>query len=124
MKTPIPAPRATIGAHRLWTTLWTGLGQLAENLSRPGGNPLATADAAAAFHSATTTAGRPATGPVDGHSRPHLGGRQVSPGSTDPMTTTFIYFIKRPSTKQARRLAKLAACPLPCTTARTGGSFL
>ena len=124
MKIPISAPRTTIGAHRLWTTLWMSSGQSEENISHPGGKQLATAAAAAAFHSGTTAAGRQTTAPVDARSSHHLRRRRMSPASTDPMTTTFIYFTLRPSTKQARRLVALATCPLTCTTARTGGSFL
>ena len=124
MNAPISVPRTTIGAHRLWTTLWTSLGQTEENVGCPGGNQLATGTMPAAFHSAATAFRRPATAPVDTRNPRQLGRRQMSPGSTDPMTTTFIYFIDRPSTKQAPRLAPLAAGPPTCTTARTGGSFL
>ena len=124
MKVPITVPGTTIGAHRLWTTLWTDLGQPEENLSLPGGNQLASRVWPGPLHSAVTAAGRPATGPVDTRKAAQLRKCQMSPASTDPMTTTFLYFTQIPSTKQAQRREASAAGPLIGTTARTGGVFL
>ncbi len=69
MNAPISVPRTTIGAHRLWTTLWMSLGQTEENVGCPGGNQLATGAAPTAFHSAVTAFSRAATAPVDTRSR-------------------------------------------------------
>ncbi len=71
-----------------------------------------------------TRPGRPpgrCTATVDADNGAELRQRQISPGSTDPMTTTFFYKTEIPSTKQAPGGARLLTCQLILPT---GGSFL
>lgn len=117
----IPAPRATISAHRLWTNLWMRLGQAEDNHIRPGGNRLANDGRHAGIHS-RHAAGRPhGTASVDARTLAEQQQRLISPVSTDPMTTTFVYYAEIPSTKQATSaVRRVARWHVP----RTGGSFL
>jgi hypothetical protein len=62
-----------------------------------------------------------ATGTVDAETGPELRRRPISPGSTDPMTTTCMYSREIPNTKQAPGGARLLTCQLILPT---GGSFL
>ena len=97
-------------AHRLWMTLWMSLGQAADNSARPGGNSQMSCGRRAGVHTRATARPRAHGAPVDAGSRPDLAVGQMSPGSTDPMTTTFLYLSSNPRTKQA------SSCP------DTGGS--
>ena len=97
-------------AHRLWMTLWMSLGQAADNSARPGGNSQVSCGRRAGVHTPATGRPRAAAVPVHAGSRRDLAGCELSPGSTDPMTTTFIYLSSNPRTKQA------SSCP------DTGGS--
>jgi hypothetical protein len=94
-------------AHRLWMNLWTSLGQPADNCARPGGNSQMSCGRRPGVHTAVTARPRALNVAVDGESRRDLAGRALSPGSTDPMTTTFIYLSSNPRTKQA------SSCPDP-----------
>ena len=117
----IPAPRATISAHRLWTNLWTRLGQAEDNCSQPGGNRKAASRRHGGVHSRGPAAGSPGTAAVDARTRADLRKHLMSPVSTDPMTTTILYFAEIPSTKQAARtLSRAGRWQIP----RPGGSFL
>ena len=116
----IAVPRATISAHRLWTNLWMRLGQAWDNPRKPGGNRQPNGSGQPGVHRTGAAAFRPATGAVDTRTRAGLLGRQISPASTDPMTTTFLYSNDIPSTKQAARaISRATRWHVP----RTGGSF-
>ena len=94
-------------AHRLWMTLWMSLGQAAENCARPGGNSNMSCGRQPGVHTAVTGRPRATDQAVDSESRRDLAGCGISPGSTDPMTTTFLYLTDNPRTKQA------SSCPDP-----------
>ena len=94
-------------AHRLWMTLWMSGGQAEDNDARPGGNSNMSCERRSGIHTAITARPRALAAPVDAKSRPDLAGRRLSPGSTDPMTTTFLYLSSNPRTKQA------GSCPDP-----------
>src|SRR6185437_2419885 len=99
-----------ISTHRLWMTLWMSLGQAEENDARPGGNSNMSCGRRPGVHTAVTGRPRAPRAAVDSESRRDLAGCGISPGSTDPMTTTYFYLSSNPSTKQA------SSCP------DTGGS--
>jgi hypothetical protein len=104
-------------AHRLWIRLWMSLGQQRENSGHPGGNAGVTGTRRVALHSLAAAAPRPATAAVHDHSRSCLRGRRISPGSTDPMTTTFLHFQRDTHCKKARRPRRRGDLDLT----RTGG---
>ena len=79
--------------------------------ARPGGR----------VHSRRRRLPGPRTATVDADNGAELRQRQISPGSTDPMTTTSFYKSEIPSTKQAPGGARLLTCQLILPT---GGSFL
>ena len=94
-------------AHRLWMTLWMSLGQAEDNDARPGGNSNMSCERRSGVHTAVTARPRALAATVDAETRHDLAGRRLSPGSTDPMTTTFLYLSSNPRTKQA------SSCPDP-----------
>jgi hypothetical protein len=91
----------TFRAHRLWTRLWTGLGQREENLLRAGGNYRMNGGRPQPVHSRRAAGRAAGTAPVDAGSGSELGRQQISPGSTDPMTTTSLYLSPELSNQQA-----------------------
>ena len=107
---PNAAPRA-MHAHRLWISLWMSLGNQRENSGHPGGNAGVTSDGRVGLHSQAAVAPGSATAAVHGNLHSSLGGRRLSPGSTDPMTTTSLYLSE---IHTARRLARRTAL---CRTA-------
>ena len=96
------APHAMY-AHRLWISLWMTLGNQRENSRHPGGNAGVTVGAVSCLHSQAIAAPRPATRAVHENMRPGLRRCRLSPGSTDPMTTTTLYFQRDTHCKKARR---------------------
>lgn len=81
----------TIGTHRLWTSLWTGLGRTEDNSRKTGGIRWKTGRQRHAVHSASPAVAHCHTGSVDAHMASDLGSQVLSPVSTDPMTTTYRY---------------------------------
>ena len=114
----ITAPAATISAHRLWTNLWMRLGQAEDNPIRPGGNRPVNGWGHPGMHSRGPEYRRPRTGPVDARIPAELRREQISPVSTDPMTTTFLFFADIPSTQQAVPAVKRA---VSCHGPKAGG---
>ena len=108
-RTRISAP-VTIGAHRLWISLWTRLGQPADNAGRGRG---VTGQA-----SGRSTGGCPQlvpapaivrhTGPVDTRNRAWAGTCRLSPASTVPTTTTYLLYTN------SRHNTGSGAEPRPC----------
>src|SRR5262249_18049282 len=88
------APPVTIGTHRLWISLWTHLGQCEDNTARPGGNRQASSGERTALHSRPPAGYCSRTGPVVTQCHPGLGDSRLSPGSTDPTTTTNSFITK------------------------------
>ena len=91
MNKHITVPPVTIGTHRLWTSLWTGLGRTEDNSRKTGGIRWKTGRQRSAVHSASPAVPHCHTGYVDAHMAPDLGIQAFSPVSTDPMTTTYRY---------------------------------
>jgi hypothetical protein len=81
----------TIGTHRLWTSLWTGLGRTEDNSRKTGGIRWKTGRQRHTVHSASPAVAHCHTGAVDAHIASDLGSQALSPVSTDPMTTTYRY---------------------------------
>ena len=99
------ASAVTMGTHRLWKSLWTGLGLSGDNAAKAVGadwgirrNRLAVPSTSPAAHLRRTT-------PVDPNSGFELGIRVLSPASTDPIATTFLYLKEKSTTQQAGRAA-------------------
>jgi hypothetical protein len=111
-------------AHRLWMKLWTSLGRAADNSGQPGGNAGVSGAQHLGVHSAATARTRATAPAVDEKCRADLAGPRMSPGSTDPMTTTFLYLADNPRTKQAGRGSRSerpAALPGSCRPDRRSG---
>ena len=81
-------PAVTIGAHRLWTTLWIVLGQPLDNSAWLVGNRWATNSCRRGTHTAAHLPKANATGTVGTGIRSGLREVMFSPASTVPMTTT------------------------------------
>jgi hypothetical protein len=103
----ITVPPVTIGTHRLWTSLWTGLGRTEDNSRKTGGIRWKTGRQRPAVHSASPAAPYCHTASVDAHMASDLGIQELSPVSTDPMTTTYRYLTEcqLPSSAAAAPLA-------------------
>ena len=102
-------------AHRLWTNLWMSLGHPEENPIRPEGNGAVSIAWPPAMHSLTGSHA------YLGHSRcarpvnRYLPERLLSPGSTDPMTTTSFVMADNSHQQVATRTTPEAARrPHPC----------
>ena len=128
MSRHVSVPSVTIGTHRLWISLWTRLGQDEDNIREPGGNRKASGGERAAVHSPSPAGHWPRTGPVTGKRHPGLRGKHLSPGSTDPTTTTNFFFTTKPNASrwvararsrgwaagaQPRRAASARSCCAP-----------
>ena len=94
-------PDRSYSAHRLWMNLWTSLGQPADNSGHPGGNAAVPGRGRPGIHSACRRYTRAWQAPVGSQCPADLAGSQISPGSTDPMTTASLYLSGNPRTKQA-----------------------
>ena len=97
------ASAVTMGTHRLWKSLWTGLGLSGDNAAKAVG-----ADCGIRRNQPAVPSTSPATlvrrtAPVDPHSRSELGIQPLSPTSTDPIATTFLYLKEKSTTQQAGR---------------------
>ena len=97
------ASAVTMGTHRLWKSLWTGLGLSGDNAAKAVGADWGIQRNRLAVPSASPGARVCHTAPVDPHSRPELGIHPLSPASTDPIATTFLYLKEKSTTQQASR---------------------
>ena len=110
-------PAVTFGTHRLWISLWTRLGQRAENGAETGGYVMAAGGYPAAVNSLGPAVPRSRTVPVAGHDRTSLRHQWLSPGSTDPITATYISFTRR----SIQVAGSAAVCgPFPGATTQPG----
>jgi hypothetical protein len=94
------APHA-IYAHRLWISLWMSLGHLQGNSGQPEGNAKLKGGPPSVIHSLAGSVHGTGTAAVHENPAHDLRGRQISPGSTDPMTTTTYIYSGRSHSKQA-----------------------
>ena len=88
---PVRYPNYAAGAfhaHRLWTNLWMSLGHPEENPVRPEGNGAVSIARPLAVHSLTGCHACPGHSHCARPANRYLPERVLSPGSTDPMTTT------------------------------------
>ena len=97
------ASAVTMGTHRLWKSLWTGLGLSGDNAAKAVGADWGTRWNRPAVPSTSPATRVRHTAPVDPHLRSELGIHLLSPASTDPIATTFLYLKEKSTTQQAGR---------------------
>ena len=95
------ASAVTMGTHRLWTSLWTGLGLSGDNAAKAVGADWGIWRNRPAVPSTSPAADPPRTAPVDQNFTSELGIRVLSPASTEPIATTFLYLKEKSTTQQA-----------------------
>jgi hypothetical protein len=91
----------TFSTHRLWKGLWTALGLTGDNTSKAVGTVWGIQQNPAAIPSTSTATTVTDTATVDANSQAELRIYSLSPASTDPIATTFLYLTKEPTTHQA-----------------------
>ena len=94
-------PLVTFSTHRLWKGLWTALGLTGDNASKAVGTVWGIQRNPAAIPSTSTATTATDTATVDANSGAELQICSLSPASTDPIATTFLYLTKEPTTHQA-----------------------
>ena len=97
------ASAVTMGTHRLWKSLWTGLGLSGDNAAKAVGADWGIWRNRSAVPSTSPATHLRRTAPVDLNSRSELGIHVLSPASTDPIATTFLYLNEKSTTQQAGR---------------------
>jgi hypothetical protein len=84
----------TISAHRLWINVWTDAGRRRKTPANRGVITGHLVGVRGVSTAAAPSAHRTATAGVDAPGGADLQRRQISPESTDPMTTTFLSITK------------------------------
>ena len=97
------ASAVTMGTHRLWKSLWTALGRTEDNAGKAVGSRWGIGGNRPAVPSASPGPASQGTATVDAHSGSELGRLRLSPASTDPIATTFLYLKEKSTTQQAGR---------------------
>jgi hypothetical protein len=95
------APAVTISTHRLWKSLWTALGRTEDNAAKAVGPRWGIRPEPSVIPRASTATGPARTASVDAHSAAELGKYTLSPASTDPIATTYLYLEEKSTTQQA-----------------------
>jgi hypothetical protein len=91
----------TISTHRLWKSLWTALGRTEDNAAKAVGPGWGIRPGSPVIPRASTATGPARTASVDAHYRAELGECTLSPASTDPIATTYLYLEEKSTTQQA-----------------------